>query len=148
MMWNRIGYVLTRLGSGGISDDETEIDELPSDNTAARHLHLKTVRRIRLPWLNTSISYLLEAVDSYKMEPIVSRARDSRGNVSYQREYTARRTDDRKSVVGLPCNWYDAEWYSRRTRAEKARLQAGKRIAIPDLVRFRIYDFETIFKKI
>lgn len=122
------------LGRDGVSDDETD-DELPPASLS--RAGNKTVRRVRLSWINRDISQLFDSVESYRDANIHLKHQQAKGQSAPLRLFMPMKESDesRKPVHGLPRNWYDAEYYLALQPAQQRMLGAIPDHHIPVLVR-------------
>jgi hypothetical protein len=103
--------ILERLGVDGMSDDESETNDIP--RTRRQRVKFKVLTP---KWRNPSLTDWLHVLDTVYWV----RRRDkgsSRGDYPRNRLYNARtpRFSTRKSYVpGLPINAYSAEWLEER----------------------------------
>ncbi|EIW74258.1 hypothetical protein CONPUDRAFT_160302, partial [Coniophora puteana RWD-64-598 SS2] len=123
--WAEVNKVLKRLGSGGMSDDETDSEGPP-----------KKVRRIRILWLHPDVSTLFRRVEDYAPaigSELLSTSRP--GNHAYQRIFEAIGDDEsRPPIKCLPENWYNPDWLRTLSAAAREMLQAQPAVPLPNLV--------------
>ncbi|TDL13935.1 hypothetical protein BD410DRAFT_810137 [Rickenella mellea] len=128
-MWDGIGNVLEELTADGMSGDETEDEVRPSSDTRK----VKEVRRLRMPWINPSISELLHIVETYYPACTDATGAVHRGAPPFTRHSQAVKEDNRKAVKGLPRNWYRDDWFRSLSPVMKEWLAAGEDKPIPTL---------------
>ncbi|KAH7917307.1 hypothetical protein BV22DRAFT_1135521 [Leucogyrophana mollusca] len=127
-LWDSVEDVLTALGSGGMSGDET--DTTPDTRP-------KRLRRVALPWINSDISELFNAVESYEAANRTERLTVPVGNQSFPREFYALRNDQlQKAVPGLPRNWYDDNWIRGLSHGIQQMLCVQSPKSIPSLPQY------------
>ncbi|TDL24057.1 hypothetical protein BD410DRAFT_802359 [Rickenella mellea] len=132
-VWDDVDMMLKVLGSGGVSDDETDDDELPPA-TVLRPGN-KTVRRVRLAWIAREITDLFDAVESYRDAHLHLKHRQARGQSAPARLFTPKRVDkERAPVHGLPRNWYNPTYYSTLKPSERRLLEELPELPIPTLL--------------
>jgi hypothetical protein len=124
---------------------------MSGDETDVPSRQKKTLRRVALPWIDSTISDLFEAVDSYEeavgdecLLPIAGKLLPSlvliyhgavAGNRPLPRSYHPAATDKQyKAIPKLPRNWYDNDWYQTRLPGFRSLLDVGPPIPIPNLV--------------
>jgi hypothetical protein len=129
--WNRIHQVLLELGIDGMSSDESE-DEIPRPRRSDREM--KRVRRVALEWLNPKFSELWASVETYENVPFDA-ILQRRGNAALSCQFIPKRVDKKRvTVIGLPRNWYDEDWYRSLQSFQQKKLQSRTDEPIPDLV--------------
>ena len=111
----------------GQSGDETEAEDMFGH---------RVVRRLHRPWLNSEVSSLMVAIDSYFMEPRDQAGVRKRGNPGLTRHTIPKSNDNRPCMVGLPANFYDSDWFKRLDEYEKSELNVQPHTGIPTIVSF------------
>ncbi|KAG6372577.1 hypothetical protein JVT61DRAFT_7690 [Boletus reticuloceps] len=127
--WEEVSKVIDRLGVEGMSGDET--DSPPG-------VYPKAVRRIETPWINSRISQLLQAVDSYESSLREENMLSPLGNAPFLRHYESRTKNMRaKAIHSLPKNWYDELWFRGLSSGERDFLFVVADVELPALEPYR-----------
>ncbi|THH11685.1 hypothetical protein EW146_g7958 [Bondarzewia mesenterica] len=112
--------------SGGMSDDETESEEI------GRQRRAKWVQRVALNWLSISISLLWGAVETYNDAKWTWPLK--RGNKPYDHIFDALVADGaREAVHGLPFNFYNTIWWRSLSEWEKHLMDPQPAVEILSL---------------
>ena len=123
VVWESVRKIHSLLGVHGMSSDETECDG-----------RAKSVRRIKKPWINESISFMWQQVENL-YSPLTIGNRLKSGNKPLQRLWDAQISNFNSVIVpGLPRNFYSSDFLSSLTplRLRQLRL-VDDYVAIPDL---------------
>lgn len=105
--------VLDALGAGGISSDESDIDD--SGHSVYR---TKT-----MAWRANNILKKLTEIDSDR-NTTNAYGNTRAGNPPRVRKRRDRPETSRKAIPGLPLNFYDSNWYAGLTPGQKRELAA------------------------
>ena len=121
VLWKQVEKVVETLDVGAMSSDHTDDASSPK---------AKSVTRARTPWRSLEIADLMQSLESYPDQ------RSAAGNRALARTYLLHRApiSNRKAIPKLPINFYDSNWYTSRTQAEKLDLAVQKAVPIPSLV--------------
>ena len=113
---------LEHLGTSGMSEDETDIEEIPSRERGDPLHQRKWVRRVEPLWRSNDVKIVLMEIDHHycKWLPV---GKASPGNTPGERLLDATRTDGKRFICGLPHNVYDNLWLSQRTGVQWTILQ-------------------------
>ena len=125
--WDTIKRIINRLDVDGMSGDETD---------TPLGVNPKIVRRVALPWISTTITDLLHAVESYAPATYEENMSVPIGNTSLPRLVAATRTAQNSvAIARLPRNWYDDRWYKANSSSARTFLDARADFEVPSLVR-------------
>jgi hypothetical protein len=114
-LWKNSQMVLDILGAGGMSSDESDVDD--SGHAVYR---AKT-----MAWRDKKILQKLTNIDSDRN--ITNAYGNTRaGNAPRVRKRRGRRETSRKAIPGLPLNFYDPGWYAGLTPGQKREIAAKK----------------------
>jgi hypothetical protein len=119
-LWAAIARISLRLGTDGVSSDETDED-----------IGVKSVRRIRKGWLSQDISNVWRVVEAYHQER--TKGENRRGNKPLLRDPVSLHNSFHLPVKGLPRNYYDDIWYQSLTPSELRALHARASDVLPDV---------------
>ena len=111
--------VLDCLGTGGMSSDESDVDELGHSVYQAKNMI----------WRDQSILRKLMDIDSYRN--ITNAYGNTRaGNPPRRRLHRGGQETSRKAIPGLPINFYDQSWYASLTPGHKRELDTKEEKAL------------------
>jgi hypothetical protein len=105
--------VLDALGAGGMSSDESDIDD------SGHSVH----RPKTMPWRAKNILKKLTDIDSDR-NTTNAYGNTRAGNPPRVRKRRDRLETSRKAIPGLPLNFYDSNWYAGLTPGQKRELAA------------------------
>ncbi|KIK74454.1 hypothetical protein PAXRUDRAFT_19855 [Paxillus rubicundulus Ve08.2h10] len=122
--WDVIQMITQRLDVKGMSGDET--DYILGTK--------KVVRRIELPWISPVISNLFKSVESYQSTFQEENMLEKVGNTSLERHLeVGRKVRKAAAIPGLPCNWYNDEWFQGLSPGARSMLSMSKDVQVPSL---------------
>ena len=131
-IWDRCLQILAQIDIDGTSSDEyDDEDDVPPSGRA--------VRRKALPWINSDISKLWKALESY-YSSFQSSGLRKKGNRPLIRHYVAKHQSSRKPVASLPRNFYDPLWLATLNEVELEILSPATEVEIPQLVSLRFWS--------
>lgn len=107
--------MLDALGAGGISSDESDIDD-------SGHAVYQTKT---MEWRARDILRKLTDIDSDR-NTTNAYGNTRAGNPPRFRKRRDRLATSRKAIPGLPINFYDSNWYAGLTPGQKRELAAKK----------------------
>ena len=111
--------ILDCLGAGGMSSDESDVDELGHSVYRAKNMI----------WRDQSILRKLTDIDSHRN--ITNTYGNTRaGNPPRRRLHRGGQETSRKAIPGLPINFYDGNWYASLTPGQKRELDAKEEKAL------------------
>lgn len=105
------------LGPTGMSDDDTDIDEIPSRERGDLLRQRKRLRRVELAWRSRDVEEVLRELDHHHREQ-VPLGKGAPGNPPSERILEAKSAETRRIVPRLPRNFYDQEWLSQRSSVQ------------------------------
>ena len=95
----------------------------------------KALWRLELPWINPGISRLFQSVETYESAHRMENMLEQVGNLLLKHCWEARRKEGKSTPIpGLPCNWYNDDWFKGLTAGICLMLSVRKDITIPSLV--------------
>lgn len=124
--WGNIEKVLVTTGIQGMSGDET-------DATPRR---IKETRRLKHPWLNSNITDLWVALDSYEHaidDELLVKLRHRKGNAGLPRSTGVRQDSSVFASRLLPKNWYDDDWWRSLNEGAQLAVAAKAPVNIPTI---------------
>ena len=105
--------VLDTLGAGGMSSDDSDVDELGQSVYRAKNMI----------WRDQNILRKLTDIDSHRNSTNAS-GNTRAGNPPRRRQHRGEKETSRAAIPGLPINFYDANWYASLTPGQKRNLGA------------------------
>jgi hypothetical protein len=119
ILWRNNYMILDCLGAGGMSSDESDVDELGHSVYRAKNMI----------WRDQSILRKLTDIDSHRN--ITNAYGNTRaGNPPRRRLHRGGQETSRKAIPGLPINFYDGNWYASLTPGQKRELDAKEEKAL------------------
>ncbi len=113
--------MVTQLGAGGMSSDESDTDESG-----------KEMYRIkRLPWRNPKIVEYMEAIDA-DYNDINAYGHRRAGNPRRTRIRDGTVESSRDAIKGYPVNFYDKRWYDDLSARQRIALEATPEVPLPE----------------
>lgn len=112
-IWKNSHMVLEALGGGGISSDESDVDD--SGRTVYRTKNME--------WRAKEILRKLTDIDADR-NTTNAYGNTRAGNPPRVRKRRDRIETSRKAIPGLPLNFYDSNWYAGLTPGQKRELAA------------------------
>ena len=125
-LWGSIKTVLTTIGIQGMSGDETD----------TRPHKIKQMRRLKHNWLNSAITNLWVAVDTYEHavdDELLVKIRHRSGNPGLLRSAGARMASSVPASRKLPRNYYEDEWWKMLNAGAQLKVAAEDPVDIPTL---------------
>ena len=118
-LWKNNYMVLDTLGAGGMSSDDSDVDELGQSVYRAKNMI----------WRDQNILRKLTDIDSHR-NPTNAYGNTRAGNPPRRRQHHGRKGTLRAAIPGLPINFYDANWYASLTPGQKRNLSAKAQKAL------------------